>query len=462
MLRTLSSISALLAAVAIMTLGYGLLGTLLSVRMSVEGFSAVSTGIVMSGYFVGLMVGSLTVARLVEMFGHIRTFAAAASVFSAATLIHALAVESVTWWILRFFEGYCMAALFMCIESWLNDRATNETRGMMLSFYMITTYMFGGLAQFLLTAAAVDGFVLFAITSALMSLCLVPVALTRTQAPVPPPRSLFSLKKLLAISPLGVAGAATAGMAMGAFYGLAPRFGIIVGLDTLGVAVLVGFGIFGGLVLQWPLGRMSDRLDRRKMIAAVSILMAVSGIGVALLTLGGETAPVAASVTAAGANIVVALPVNGWFLLAVVAFGGMMFSIYPLSVSHANDMIDPGDFVAASGGLILFYSLGAVIGPIAAALLMEWVGAHGLFLFMALAGVLLAMFSLYRLRVGQQVPDDQKTPFQAMPRTAYAISDIDPRAEEDQFSFNFDAAPPQAEVVDDAEGSSTGKAVSDL
>lgn len=450
MIRTLSSISALLGAVAIMTLGYGLLGTLLSVRMSVEGFSTLITGIVMSGYFVGLMVGSLTVARVVEAVGHIRTFAAAASVFSAATLIHVLAVDPLAWWAMRFFEGYCMAALFMCVESWLNDRATNETRGMVLSFYMITTYMFGGLAQFLLTTARVEGFVLFAVTSALMSLCLVPVALTSTQAPVPPPRSLFGLRRLLRISPLGVAGAATAGLAMGAFYGMAPLFGLMVGLDNLGIAVLLGFAIFGGLILQWPLGRISDRVDRRKVIAVVAILMSAASIGVALLTMNGVAVPVSAAARAAGVLPSIELPVNFGFLVVVVAFGGMMFSIYPLAMSHANDMIDPGDFVAASGGLILFYSLGAVVGPIAASILMEIVGAQGLFFYMAAAGLLLAMFSVHRLRVGNAVAVEDKTPFQAMPRTAYVMSDLDPRAEEDQLSFDFDTAASDAEETEGA------------
>lgn len=423
MLSAFSSISALLAGVGIMTLGYGFLGTLLAVRMSVEGFATFTSGLVMAAYFLGLVVGSLTAAKAVRAVGHIRVFAAFASLFSAATLIHVFVIDPWIWGGLRLIEGYCMAGLFLCVESWLNDRATNETRGAVLSMYMITTYLFAGLAQFLLTLGAVEGFFLFAVTSVLASLSLVPVALSRSPAPVLPEARVFGLRRLVAISPVGIAGCLVAGLASGAFYALGPRFGARAGLDSMGIAALMGFSIFGGLLFQLPLGRLSDRFDRRKVIVVVSLVLSAAGAGMAFVALG-PTEPTA------------------WHLLLVLPFGGMLFALYPLSLAHANDHIDPQDFVAASGGLILSFSVGATIGPIAASGVMEAVGPGGLFAFIGGSGVLLAVFTWYRLGVREAIPAPEKTPFQITPRTTLAVTELDPRSEEeadDQLSFDFDS-----------------------
>jgi len=445
MAQAFSSIFAVLLGVSFLTLGYGLLGTLLAVRMSVEGFATLTSGMVMGCYFLGLVVGALTAYRPVQVVGHIRTFAAFASTFSAATLAHVFVVEPISWGVLRFIEGYCMAGVFMCVESWLNDRATNETRGAVLSMYMVTTYLFGGLAQFLLVAADVSGFTLFALTSMLLSLALVPIALTRAPAPPLPERSMFGLRRLLEISPLGVAGCVFSGMASGAFYGVMPRYGSTIGLDNFGIAVLIGFGIFGGLLFQFPIGRLSDRMDRRKVIMGVAILLALTSAAIALFTRGEIPAAPVHMAAPAPAGVQLSLPL----VAMIVVFGGMLFSLYPLSLSHANDFIESQDFVAAAGGLIMFFSLGATIGPMAAAALMEAVGPWGLFLFMGLTALLLTAFALWRLYVGEKVSAEQKTPFQATPRTAYVLSELDPRAEEDQLSFDFIFSEDETEAAND-------------
>lgn len=421
MLSAFGSISALLAGVGIMTLGYGFLGTLLAVRMTVEGFATFTSGLVMAAYFLGLVVGSLTAAKAVRAVGHIRVFAAFASLFSAATLLHVFIIDPWLWGGLRLVEGYCMAGLFLCVESWLNDRATNRTRGAVLSLYMITTYLFGGLAQFLLTLGTVEGFFLFAVTSVLASLALVPVALSRAPAPALPEPRVFGLRRLIGISPVGIAGCLVAGLTSGAFYGLGPRFGALTGLDSVGIAAFMGFSIFGGLLFQVPLGRLSDRFDRRKVIVVVGLMLAAVGAAMAVVVLG-PTEP------------------SAGHLLLVLPFGGMLFAIYPLSLAHANDHIDPRDFVAASGGLILAFSVGATIGPIAASGVMEAVGPGGLFGFIGGSGVLLAAFTGYRLRTVAAVPTPDKTPFQITPRTALVITELDPRSEEAedrQLSFDF-------------------------
>lgn len=431
MLAAFLPIAALLTGVGIMTLGYGFLGTLLAVRMSVEGFATFTSGLVMAAYFLGLMVGSLTAQRAVAAVGHIRVFAAFASVFSAATLIHVFVIEPWTWAVLRVVEGYSMAALFLCVESWLNERATNETRGTVLSMYMITTYLFAGLAQFLLTMGAVEGFFLFALTSVLLSIALVPVALSRSPAPPLPELRVLGLRRLLAISPVGVAGCFVAGATNGAFYALGPRFGAATGLDNLGISILMGFAIFGGLLFQWPLGRLSDRVDRRRVIGGASLFLAA--VGVALAAAVSRGAGVAEGTEA----VFGARGMTPWLLVLILPFGGVLFALYPLSLAHANDHIDPKDFVAASGGLILFYSIGATAGPIAASAVMEGLGPSGLFAFIGAFAILLTLFAGWRLRVRAPVPEEEKAPFQVTPRTTYAVTELDPRSEDDQLSFDF-------------------------
>jgi MFS family permease len=440
MAQVFISISALLAGVGIMTLGYGLLGTVLAVRMTMEGFATLTSGLVMSGYFLGLLLGSLHVPALMRGVGHIRTFAALASIFSSATLLHVFVIEPVTWGSLRIVEGYCMAGLFLCVESWLNDRATNQTRGAILSFYQITSFGFGAVAQFLLVTAEVDGFFLFALTSVLLSLALVPVAMTRSPAPPIPERSVFGVRRLMEISPLGVVGCTIAGLTSGAFYALLPRFGAVAGFDPFGIAVLMGGSIFGGMILQWPLGRLSDRMDRRKMIAWVGLALTVAAGLIAWATLEGAVSAPEQAAEAISASV----PMTGWLVVLILAFGGTMFAIYPLALSHANDFIDRGDFVAASGGLIMFFSIGATLGPTMAGALMETAGTYSLFGYMAVCGLALALVAAWRLRAPAVAPE-QKTPFQVTPRTALALHALDPRAEDDQYSFDFTFGEPAPE-----------------
>jgi MFS family permease len=450
MLQILPAISPVLSGAGIMMLGYGLLGTLVAVRMSMEGVPAFISGLVMAGFFAGQVAGSLHVRRVIESIGHIRTFSALASAFSAASLVHVLQVEPITWGLLRFAEGYCMAGLFMCVESWLNDRSTNETRGGVFSIYMVIVYGANAATQFLLTVADVGGVSLFVLTSVLTSVALLPVALTRGPTPALPAHSLMSLRKLVQISPLGMVGCLTSGFVLGSFYAMGPRYGEKVGLDTFGIAVLIAGGIIGGLLGQIPLGRLSDRIDRRIVIAGVAVASALlSG----LLVWVTSTEPVGAARMAAGA-VPLALPVDPLLISLILLFGAMIFSLYPLSVAHANDSIDPADFVAAAGGLLLAFSVGATIGPIVASGLMELVGAAGLFLFTALSGVGLAAFALWRLRVAKPMPPEEKTPFTAAPGGAMMLAEWDPRAEDDQLSFSFDfpAAGAEAKPSEPAQG----------
>jgi len=405
----LLSISALLSGVGILLLGNGMLGTLIGIRLALEQTPTLVTGAVMAAYFAGLFAGSVYAGRMIGRAGHIRAFAAFAAVFSAATLAHVLFGSPLAWGILRFAEGFCMAGLFMCIESWLNARADNATRGAVLSIYMYVVYAAQGLGQFLLNLADPTQATLFIVASILLSLALVPVALTRSPQPEPPQPSVFGLGALIRISPLGVMGALVSGLALGSIYGLAPAFAHAVGLDVAGTARFVGAFILGGLILQWPLGRLSDRIDRRRVIAAVAAMLAAFSTATLLTAEGSRMAlwPIA------------------------IGIGGTAFTLYPLSVAHANDWIDPRDMVPASGGLLLAYGAGATAGPLVSSLVMWRLGATGLFVVTGAAALGVAGFSIYRMTQRPPAPKESQEPFRPLPRTTPAVAELDPRSEVD-------------------------------
>lgn len=388
-------------------LGNGMLGTLIGIRLAVDNVSTLATGAIMASYFAGLLVGALHVSRVIGSVGHIRAFAAFASVFSAATLAHVLFDFPLAWGILRLIEGFCMAGLFMCIESWLNARANNATRGAVLSIYMCVVYAAQGLGQFMLNFADPGRATLFILASILLSLALVPVALTRSPQPEAPEPGPFGLATLIRISPLGVAGALVSGLALGSLYSLAPAFAHAAGLDVAATARFVGAFILGGLILQWPIGRLSDSISRRLMIAIVAVLLAAVS---------------AAIVVAANHQSQVAL----WPL--AIGFGGAAFTLYPLSVAHANDWIGPDDMVAASGGLLLAYGAGATAGPLIASIVMWRIGPSGLFAVTGVVALAVAGFSIFRMT--RRAPEEEQEQFRPLPRTTSTAMELDPRGSE--------------------------------
>lgn len=413
-------ILALLFGIAFMMLGNGLMGTLTSLRLDQAGSSATIVGLVMAGYFGGLTIGALFAERVIRRVGHIRTFAAFASLYSGAALAHALLLDPWFWLALRLIEGFTMAGLFICVESWLNARATNQTRGQVLSAYMITVYFSQFLGQFLLNVPDEAGFVLFVVVSILLSVAVVPVAMTTTPGPVLPDVTSFSFRRLWQVSPMGVIGTFTGGIVFGASYGLAPVFTQGLGYTVSQTAIFVSATILGGLIIQYPIGKLSDLLDRR---------MVLAGLYVAL---------VATSLLVIGASFLG----FWWVMAAALLFGGISFTIYPMSVAHANDHLQASELVAASGGLILSYSIGATIGPIAVSPIMDASGPMALFACMMVVGSGATAFAAWRLRARPSVPMEEQAPFRVAARTSPVAAVLDPRGEEDaQMSFDFSAAP---------------------
>lgn len=394
--RALYTISSLLSSIAILLLGSGLLGTLLSLRASLEGWSGTVIGLFVSMYFLGFMVGTVLCPRLIRRAGHIRGFAVVAALGSCTALVYGLWVEPVAWIVTRFVTGLCLVGIYMIIESWLNAQAANAIRGRIFATYMLVNLVFLALGQYLILAGDIANLKLFAVAAMLFSLALVPVALTRLPEPAPVTEVSLNLAELYREAPLGFMGALLAGLIGSAFWGLGPLYALQSGLSHEHIAQFMSAAILGGALLQLPIGHYSDHHDRRSVLFLISALSALFAV-IALL-----------------------IPRDSllWPAPLMFLYGGVMFSIYPLSVALANDLTPAGDNVETSGNLLMVYGAGALLGPLLAGVLMQWLGRNSLFGYFAACGALLAAFVQYRRwRVPAAELPEEKSPFVPMTRT---------------------------------------------
>ena len=396
MLITLISLVSLFVGIAILLVGSGLFGTLLAVRAGLEGFSDPIIGLIMSAYFVGFFAGTFFCPALIRRVGHIRAFAMFAAVAASTAILHALIVEPFFWLLLRAITGACMVGLYMVIESWLNAQTPNPRRGQVFAVYMMVSLLALALGQALITSADPAGFALFGIASILLSLALVPIAFTSIAQPQPVATPRLGLRHLYATSPAAVAGALVSGLVIGAFWGMGPLFGQRIGLDTAGIAGFMSATILGGAALQWPIGHLSDRSDRRRILVFASIAAA----GVALVVALVATASVA------------------WLIVTSFLFGGLAFSVYSISVAHLNDHLLAEEILEGSSGLLLLHGIGAAAGPAGVGLLIGSFGPRSLLLYFAAILALLAAFVASRVRRVAPVVVGERAPFAAMLRTS--------------------------------------------
>ena len=377
----------LLLGFGILMLGDGLQSTLLGVRASLEGFPTAITGLIMSTFYVGFLGGALYAPRFVERVGHIRVFGALASMASAAVLIHGIIVTPLAWSLLRLLSGFCLAGLYIVAESWLNDRATNTTRGQLLSIYMVVSYAGAAGGQLLLNAADPQGLHLFILTSVLISVALVPLLLSAGPAPTFSRQSALSLRALYRISPLGVVGALATGMAAGVLFGFGPVYAESSGLSVAQISFFMTAALVGCTVLQWPIGHLSDILDRRLVITVVTFLSAAAAIAVV-------TIPTVSTLT----------------LLALMGvFGGLSIPLYSLCIAHANDYLEADQMVAASSGLVLASGVGAILGPVTASLSMLLLGPDGFFWWLAVIHTAMGIFAVYRMTKRRAKPVEEQS-----------------------------------------------------
>ncbi|RFF27315.1 MULTISPECIES: MFS transporter [unclassified Wenzhouxiangella] len=385
-MRSIIAIFTLLFGIGLMLTGNGLIGTLLGVRGGIEGFSSSVLGMIMAGYFTGFVTGTFIVPRLIRVAGYVRTFAALASICSVTVLLHGLYPDPLVWFVARAAAGICIVGIYIIIESWLNEQTTNEQRGHIFSAYMTTTFVGLGIGQLLLQAGDVNTLQLFALGSVLMSIGLVPVAFTRVQEPPLVEAHRLGLRKLYEGSPLGVVGALFSGVGTGAFWGLAPVMAAGIGLNPAGISGFMALSILGGALVMWPIGHLSDRLDRRKVLAWVCLMTGIAALG--------------------------ALWLITWdprlILVAGFLYGATAFSIYSLSAAHTNDHIGTEHMLEATSSLQLLYGSGAIAGPLTAGFLMQWIGPTILLGFMGGAALVPAGFAFWRMWVRPPVSRDNQ------------------------------------------------------
>ena len=376
--QTLSSVAALLSSYGLLLLANGMFGTLIGLRTQIEHFSTATAGLIVAAYFVGLLAGGIQAVRVVAAVGHIRAFAAFASIMSVCALGIILAIDHFVWAAMRFIGGFCMAGMIVATESWLNERCTNQTRGQVMAFYMITNYLAAGCGQFILPLGDPADFELFCVASIIYSLALVPVLLTRASAPRPSPPERASMPELWRVSPLGLIGATAAGVVNTNFQGLAPVFAHGAGFSLTQTSTFMAAGIVGGLLLQWPMGRLSDRIDRRTVLAGMALGTAAASFGVGLVS------------EVAGGSF------TGLIVL-VAAYGGLSSTVYSLCAAHTNDFAPPDKLAQTASGLLIAYGLGASAGPVLTSNLMEMFGPSTLFTVNAWVHGSLGVFALYRM-----------------------------------------------------------------
>jgi len=412
-LALLKPIQSILWSVALLLLGNGLISTLLTLRGTNEGFSSATMGLIMSSYFIGFVCGTWVSGRLIRRMGHIRTFAFCASICASATLLHIIFIDAWVWIVLRFFYGLAYITLMTVIESWLNSQAASHERGRIFAFYMVVNLGALTIAQQMLHIATPDNFLLFAIVSILISWAILPLTLTRRNQPmINSERPKSSLKNLLKIAPLSVAGSTLSGLAMGAFWAMTPIYATELGYDISGIALIMSLTILGGAALQIPIGRYSDKHDRPKVITWVVTLAGIIALSMAVIP--SQTA-----------------------LLAIFfIWGGLSFSIYPLSVAQLIDQLHPDEIVSGSSDMLVLHGLGCAFAPVIAGSLMTVIGSQGLPLYIGTVLLILAGYTAYRRRRVVDLVSGDNAHFEPMVQTSSQV-----------LSMMFDQ--PQRDLFDD-------------
>ncbi len=390
MVSAIASLATLLLGVAILLVGQGLQMVLLPVRATLEQFSALGIGYIGAFYFLGFTFGCWKGAQLLRRAGHVRVFAAMTAVASAVPLLHGLWVNLWTWGAMRFATGFCFAVLYVVIESWLNERSTDDNRGTVFSVYIVINMTMIAAGQQMLLLGDPLELNLFALASVAVSLAAVPVLISRGEQPEPIESSHFDWRFLYKNSPTGMLGSLASGITNGAFWAMGPVFAATVTGNVEMAAWFMTAGVLGGAVGQWPLGWWSDKVDRR--IVLVTAAVGGAAVGVALWLMADSVGPL------------------GTLGLGFL-WGAMAFPVYSVSVAQANDRADPGSYVMISSGLLLMYGIGAVLGPFLSSGMMTWLGSGGLFLYAAVAHGVLAAYVAARMVIEKRVGENRHTEF---------------------------------------------------
>jgi MFS family permease len=387
----------LLLGLLLLLVGNGIQGTLLGVRGSIEGLDAGTMAWVMSAYFAGFLLGSRRATVLIRNVGHVRVFAALASMISAVFILYPVAPSAWSWVVMRFIVGFCFSGVYVVTESWLNESSTNETRGKALSLYIVVQMAGMISAQGIINLGDPSGYSLFILMSVLVSISFLPILLSVTPAPAFQTTKPMTLRQLYQASPLGCIGTFLLGGVFAGLIGMASVFGTEAGLSVSHISLFVAAIYVGGLVLQFPIGAASDRMDRRVLIIALAAIGAVGG---------AFAAPFSDDF-----KVIVALG---------LLLGGVANPLYSLLIAYTNDYLDTSDMAAASGGMLFLNGLGATLGPIAIGWMMRTWGAGAYFVYLIGLLAVMAAFALYRMT--RRASADETTPYRAISPTASPVA----------------------------------------
>ena len=397
---------ALFLGIGTMMIAHGLQLQVMGIRSVVENFNVVTTGIFMSGYYVGYFLGSHTTPKLVQKVGHIRVFAAFASLASLSALVAAVYVNPFMWTLSRFITGISLVSCYVVTESWLNDRATNKNRGQLLSTYMIILYFGLAIGMLLLNLSDPKNYEPFILVSVLLSLALVPILLTKRAAPKFKKIGTISILELYKISPLGTVSSFCTGIIHAAFFSLISVYATLAKFTIFETSILVFIATISGVFSQYPIGYFSDFFDRRKVIVVTTMGSAVFAL-LAMIIAGSSLAKMYLAIGLSFSKI--------FFFISVGLYASLCLPLFSLNLAHTNDFVPKEKFVAAGGGLQLIFGIGAISGPILCSMFMQIFDLNGFFIFLVILHAVIAIFGIYRMKVRQTVenPDSTFTPMPA-------------------------------------------------
>jgi len=399
---------ALFFGVGMMMLANGLQGSLIGIRASLEGYSASAAGIILTGYYAGFLLGALYIPQRIKNVGHVRTFAALASIASISILIHSLHISFLGWFIMRFISGMCFVGLYTVAESWVNDLSDNEHRGQALSVYMIVSMAGSAFGQLFLNVADPETATLFMIVSVLISISLVPILIVVSKQPDFSVAKFFTVKELYKASPLGVVTSIMTGLAHGTLWGIGSIYGLKNGLSIEQVSIFMFTFVIGGAINQYLVGYLSDKYDRRTIIVIVAFLASIFSVLAVLI----------------GSSFIA-------LIIITFIFGGLTVPLYALAIAHTNDFLEKDEMVAASAGIQLAAGIGLTIGPIIGGLSIDFIGASGFWIYLFLIHALLGVFGLFRMQVREAVPlNEQGSTVLVSSRTTATMMELYPDAEE--------------------------------
>ena len=394
---------ALFLGMGCIMMAYGFQGSLLGVRAVQENFSLTATGFMMSGYFVGYFIGATTIPNIISRVGHIRVFAAFASLASLVILVHSIFINPFVWFLLRVLTGLSMVCIYTVAESWLNDRSSNKNRGSVLSIYMIILYGSMGIGMFLLNFSRPENYQPFILVSIITSVALIPILLTKKKPPKFKKIKGMKLNELYKSSPLGLISAIMYGSVQSALFTLIAVYAASMNFTIFEISLVAFLFTVSGALSQWPIGQLSDKLDRRLVIVYSTFLSAIFAI---LAIYSSKTMYLPGELASS----------KLWFYIFLVLFSVFSLPMFSLILAHTNDFISKDKFVAAGAGLQFAFGLGAMSGPFICSLFMDFVGANGFFVYLAFFHILIGIFGIYRMKIRPTI-ENQDSQFVAVPQT---------------------------------------------